>query len=1190
MSGPSPEASPEASFAPFTDETTSDYLPSHDQCNHTNQDSEPPSDLIPDPAPDPDPLVTPAAHSPPFSLELAPDGGPLQGFDTLDPVQRYALGALAVVLLEQHATDLNGAAFARTQSVTILDALRLPQGQHEALLVLDPSAETRHTVVTDCVRLVGGPDDRWRALQAMLVLSVIPGVYDARSRSFLALVARHFGISWRAVAAVELAVAIALCNPSASAEASTATTATSNDTDPTANSTADVSEPTDTPRPLGEVLTERRKKKMRTRKAIKISGITLVGGMLFGLTGGLIAPALLTALAGVGVASAAGLAASGTLASSAVVGGLFGVAGGGFSLKKARHRVSTNLTEFDFERPDDPRVIEQRERKVERERRKLERLVAKRLEEQAKANECPAIQDSESNSRPHSDSPYNQEAELPRPTARSDDEDEDEDDDDDDTASSRSSNGKSTSRFGKRRRKKKREKVKVGSRGLEATASVPGLHMCICVPAWLTDKGYGAALDQFEMALKQELPCSQHIALRWESRRLYEMGLAFAKFWASKATVTTVQQAYPHAIAAASTVAGAVAFAFAIPLTVMSCMDYIDNPWSILVSRSNGAGEELANVLVERSYGNRPVTLFGYSLGARVIFKCLEALADRGAHGIVDNVFVMGAAITADPERWQKIRSTVAGRIVNAYGSYDWALAFFHRGCGHGVYVSGLRRVEVEGVENLNMAYLGMEGHRELKDCVPRVMRAMGVGLGYITMPPAKLLLRRKRGGLSDCEGEGERVVTVDESALVGVEPEQGLDDGRNGSLSAMRFDSFWDSRSPKDDFAESRLDTSGDLKIIPPSVASETESGKTSEAESIGEGSDSSKSRAVRSKRSGKSKSWLSWGGWGGGSSKSKQKSLNGKRTKTDTTDSGVDTGLEDGVESIRMEDMNEAQGGSSKVKDREGRAETNMAIGNADASPMKWESGSGAVDNEFHRVEEVVGVAVSEVEEAFDWEKQRKIWDEQERQMQERGYADSALEIEMQNKVVLNISVEVAGRRLERFVDQDSTLPVGKKEELYTNCLEVQRGMHIRLFEHERRTKSVANVSGKEDAAYPKLLGEMEFLLREPAVKGLLRVAVGMHVDDGGDVHAYAEERFADGEIGERVEMSVPRAELCTMSERVRLETAERKRLEAQIQRQMRNRNALPALPGPSSVGGVTGEHGERKEERSGGEGKGR
>lgn len=86
------------------------------------------------------------------------------------------------------------------------------------------------------------------------------------------------------------------------------------------------------------------------------------------------------------------------------------------------------------------------------------------------------------------------------------------------------------------------------------------------------------------------------------------------------------------------------------------------------MSRSNGAGDELVDVPVERSYGKRPVSLFGYSIRARVIFKCLESLAERGTLGIVDNLRMMVAAVTGDPEQRKKF-PIVDGRIVNAEGS-----------------------------------------------------------------------------------------------------------------------------------------------------------------------------------------------------------------------------------------------------------------------------------------------------------------------------------------------------------------------------------------------------------------------------------------------------------------------------------------------------------------------------------------
>lgn len=1119
-----------------------------------------------------------------------PTDKPLQGFDTLDDVQRYAVGALAVALLNRHINDLNEVAFARTQCLAILDALQIGKGQQEALLSLDPSRNERRDVVEQCVNLVGDPPQRFLALQAMLALAVSSGAYDARSRAFLTSVAYQFGIAWPAVAAVELALAVHLLNePSVTAEDDANSSIDTEielrsmpdveishvvqiDSDTTSeatyqppstnpfsednaterehdrntlpppgplmgmNSSATPSEVTTPAAPtIGQLLIQRRKRKQRVFKLVKIGGITLVGGMLFGLTGGLIAPALLPALAGIGITSAASLAASGTIASGAVVGGLFGVAGGGFTMRKARRRVSTNLEEFDFERADDPRVIEERQRKANREQRKYERMVAQRLEEEAKANQHLAIEGAqpEQNSARNARNEMDADRGLPHPPP-SDHDVEIEDLDDEDISDGKVKR-KKHGPFAKH--SKKREKRKVGVRALETTATVPSLHVCICVPAWLTDRGFGSSLDQFEPALKQELPYSQHIALRWESTRLYEMGLAFAKFWASKATTTTVQQAYPHAVAAASTVAGAVAFAFAIPLTVMSCMDYVDNPWSVLVSRSNGAGEELADVLVERSYGNRPVTLFGYSIGARVVFKCLESLASRGALGIVDNAFFMGAAVTADPERWRKVRKVVAGRLVNAYGSYDWALAFFHRGCGHGVYVSGLRRVELEGVENLNMAYLGIEGHRELKDCVPRVMRGMGIGLGYMSLPPAKLVIKGKKTASE--AGQKEDVTTVCEEpgdagwATSGIPSPTSSDEG----------DRFEDDR--------------GDGVEIPNGIGNEIENpvekgnGETPVLRDV--------EKEVAEVKKQKSKSWMSWSSWYGSSSSSKSKSK--KNGAVSTKNADAENGNL-GVISLRMEDM-----GDERPK------ETSV-----DSTPVVAEDGALVSINDVGldspNVDDATVAEIADANgaaEAFDWGKQREIWEEQERQMRERGYADTAAEIEMRNKVVLNISLEVAGRRLEVCIKQDSQLPVELVEHVFTNCADDQRGMHIRIYEHERKSKTMAINMCKWPKRYPKLIGEMELRLKRPALKGKLRVAVAVRADEEGNVHAWGEERFPDGSSGERLEVTVERKDLCSYSERKELEEAEKRQIEAELQRELRNKSAKRALalPAPESSG---------------------
>ncbi|KAJ3964459.1 hypothetical protein EV361DRAFT_812111, partial [Lentinula raphanica] len=59
----------------------------------------------------------------------------------------------------------------------------------------------------------------------------------------------------------------------------------------------------------------------------------------------------------------------------------------------------------------------------------------------------------------------------------------------------------------------------------------------------------------------------------------------------------------------------------------------IDNPWSNALDRARAAGLVLAAILRERKLGVRPVTLVGFSLGARVIFYALVELARSGGFG-----------------------------------------------------------------------------------------------------------------------------------------------------------------------------------------------------------------------------------------------------------------------------------------------------------------------------------------------------------------------------------------------------------------------------------------------------------------------------------------------------------------------------------------------------------------------------
>ena len=124
----------------------------------------------------------------------------------------------------------------------------------------------------------------------------------------------------------------------------------------------------------------------------------------------------------------------------------------------------------------------------------------------------------------------------------------------------------------------------------------------------------------------------------------------------------------------ASTILTALMGALTLPIVLTKLAYLIDNPWTVSLDRADAAGLILADSLMDRNLGVRPITLVGFSLGSRVIFSCLRELAKRGAYGLVQNVYLFGAPVVAEKEQWLRARTVISGRFVNGYASNDWIL------------------------------------------------------------------------------------------------------------------------------------------------------------------------------------------------------------------------------------------------------------------------------------------------------------------------------------------------------------------------------------------------------------------------------------------------------------------------------------------------------------------------------------
>jgi hypothetical protein len=166
--------------------------------------------------------------------------------------------------------------------------------------------------------------------------------------------------------------------------------------------------------------------------------------------------------------------------------------------------------------------------------------------------------------------------------------------------------------------------------------------------------------------------------------------------------------------------------AMSLPLVLTKLSYLIDNPWSVSMARADMAGLILADSLIERNLGVRPVTLVGFSLGSRVIYACLKELANRGAFGIVQNVYVFGSPVVFKKDEYIRAKSVVAGRFVNGYATNDWILGYLFRATAGGIMqVAGLTAVDIPGVENFNVTET-VAGHMAYRKAMPKLLKEVG--------------------------------------------------------------------------------------------------------------------------------------------------------------------------------------------------------------------------------------------------------------------------------------------------------------------------------------------------------------------------------------------------------------------------------------------------------------------------------
>eukprot|EP00474_Spongospora_subterranea_P009517 CRZ09975.1 hypothetical protein [Spongospora subterranea] len=231
----------------------------------------------------------------------------------------------------------------------------------------------------------------------------------------------------------------------------------------------------------------------------------------------------------------------------------------------------------------------------------------------------------------------------------------------------------------------------------------PSMLITICI-AGMLNKEFG--YESLFSSLLARPSAGELYILKWETPELLNAGDGIGSFAKYQVGSAVFQETLKQ------TLLMGVMNALAWPSAFITASYLIDNPWSIIISRADKASLLLADALLARSHGHRPVTLVGFSVGARVIYKALLELSAKGkeGQGIVQDAILLGCPESAKPDVWGRMQTVVAGRLINGYSKSDWVLRFIFRAASPTLTVCGLEPVHLDTVENIDLSAV-VEGH-----------------------------------------------------------------------------------------------------------------------------------------------------------------------------------------------------------------------------------------------------------------------------------------------------------------------------------------------------------------------------------------------------------------------------------------------------------------------------------------------
>ncbi|TAE60790.1 MAG: DUF726 domain-containing protein [Nostocales cyanobacterium] len=105
-------------------------------------------------------------------------------------------------------------------------------------------------------------------------------------------------------------------------------------------------------------------------------------------------------------------------------------------------------------------------------------------------------------------------------------------------------------------------------------------------------------------------------------------------------------------------------------LQVSSLMGLGIGHWHKTKARAERVGRDYLPEIIDNQVPEKNVCLIAHSLGARVIYYCMDAWTEN-QHSLQDVVFLAGAIRRDSSKDWGYVASKIRGRLINVYNDDD---------------------------------------------------------------------------------------------------------------------------------------------------------------------------------------------------------------------------------------------------------------------------------------------------------------------------------------------------------------------------------------------------------------------------------------------------------------------------------------------------------------------------------------